>query len=285
MTRPAPHTTTDQQPERHARHGSTAATVALLGVPWDGSSSFARGAAGGPAAIRATLASEAGNPWTETGTNLRAFLEDDGDVALAASEPFAAIESAVADIVSRGRAPLVLGGDHSVTYPAVRAVAPAYATLTILHFDAHPDNYDAFEGDPYSHASPFARIMEDFPHIRLVQIGLREATPHQRRQAERFDAVWLEMKEHARWPALSASGPVYVSVDLDALDPAFAPGVSHPSPGGLTTRQLLDMLHGLGPDATVVGADVVELNPTRDLMGLTALTAAKIAAELAGLMG
>ncbi|MFW5734217.1 MAG: agmatinase [Oceanidesulfovibrio sp.] len=284
MTRQAPNIVADQNAATDSRMSRMNAPVTLLGAPWDGSSSFARGAAGGPAAIRAALASEAGNPWTETGRNLRQILGDSGDVRLPEDSPRSAIENAVAEIIRCGQKPIILGGDHSITYPAVRAVAAACETLTLVHVDAHPDIHDAFEGDPYSHASPFARIMEEFGHIRLVQVGVREATPHQREQAERFGAEWLEMKDHARWKRIETSGPVYVSCDLDGLDPAFAPGVSHPSPGGMSTRQLLDMLHGLAADAEIVGADVVELNPTRDFLGLTAQTAAKITAELAGLM-
>ncbi len=285
MATEAPSTCSYSKSVTDNRKGADHATVALLGAPWDASSSFARGSAGGPAAIRAALACESGNSWTETGRDLRVILTDAGDVCLTQADPRAAIELAVAEIIRNGQKPLVLGGDHSVTYPVVRAVAAHHETLTIIHIDAHPDIHEAFEGDQFSHASPFARIMEEFGHIRLVQIGIREGTPHQREQAERFGAVWLEMKDRATWPRLEPTGAVYVSCDLDALDPAFAPGVSHISPGGLSTREILDLLHGITGDRTeIVGADVVEMNPTRDFMSLTAHTAAKIAAELAGLM-
>lgn len=258
--------------------------VALLGALWDGSSSFARGAAGAPAAIRAALACEAGNPWTETGHDINIILGDAGDVR-PEPDPRTAVELGVAKIIRGGQKPIILGGDHSITHPAVRAVAAAHRTLTVIHFDAHPDIHDAFEGDRHSHASPFARIMEELGNIRLVQVGLREATPHQREQAARFGAEWMEMKDHATWPVIEPDGPMYISIDLDALDPAFAPGVSHPSPGGMSTRQLLDILHALpSRDTPIVGADVVETNPTRDFLGLTAQTAAKLTAELAGLM-
>jgi arginase family enzyme len=124
--------------------------------------------------------------------------------------------------------------------------------------------------------------MEEGLCTRLVSVGIRTATGHQREQKERFGIQWLEMRDKANWPRLAFDTPVYVSVDLDALDPAFAPGVSHHEPGGMTTRKLLDILHAI--DAPIVGADVVELNPDRDRDRVTAMTGAKIIKELAGMM-
>jgi agmatinase len=177
-----------------------------------------------------------------------------------------------------------------VTWPLVQAVTGSVGTatgvdgLTIVHFDAHPDLYDSLDGDRFSHACPFARIMEEGKVARLVQFGIRTMNPHQRAQCERFG---VEVHEFRDWdgtvPALS--GPVYVTVDIDALDPAFAPGVSHHEPGGMSTRQLLDAIRQLGTSgARVVGADVVELNPTRDVNDVTAMVAAKIVRELLGLL-
>jgi arginase len=185
-------------------------------------------------------------------------------------------------LLDEDRAPLLLGGDHSITYPVLRAWRGRPTALTVLHFDAHSDLYDDFEGDRYSHACPFARALEDGCIARLLQIGLRTVPQHHRDQARRFG---VEMYEMAAWddaPIEALSGPVYVSLDLDGLDPAFAPGVSHPEPGGMSPRDVIALLHRLR--APVVGADVVEYNPDNDLRDLTARVAAKLIKELVAVM-
>lgn len=253
----------------------------LLGVPYDASSSFLRGAAEAPPHIRQALRSPAGNNFTERGADLTRF-GDAGDVAITgdAASARAQIQRAVEGIVTQGAVPICLGGDHSITYPILRAIAKRNAAVTILHIDAHGDLYDEFEGDRYSHACPFARILEERLCARLVQVGIRTLTPHQRDQIRRFDVEAIEMQHFAGGARPQIDGPVYVSIDLDGLDPAFAPGVSHREPGGLTVRDVLAMIHGLtGP---LVGADVVEYNPTQDLGGVTASVAAKIVREIAG---
>jgi len=262
--------------------------VVLLGVPSDANSSYLRGCAAAPAAIRAALWSESTNSWTETGIDLaRAeLLADAGDVDLGAEpEDFGAIERAVEGHVAAGDHVLALGGDHAVTHPLVRghrfgSGRERYPKLSILHFDAHPDLYADFEGNPRSHASPFARILEEGRVERLVQVGIRTITGHLAEEIERYGVEVIEARDPARALELSFDEPVYVSFDLDALDPAYAPGVSHWEPGGLSTRFVLDVLHRL--DAEVVGGDVVELNPTRDTDGRSAATAARVLREIAG---
>lgn len=256
----------------------------LLGVPFDGASSYLRGAAGGPGAIRQALRLPSTNTWSELGVDTARpdVLSDAGDATLTAGAEREEITAAVATIAGAGRLPIVLGGDHSITYPVLRAVRRRHERLTILHFDAHPDLYEAYEGDRFSHACPFARIMEEGLADRLVQVGIRGANEHQRQQAERFGVEAIDMKSWAAGVRPVVEGSLYLSIDLDVLDPAFAPGVSHPEPGGLSTRELLHELHGLR--ATVVGADVVELNPARDPAGLTALVAARVVKELAAIM-
>jgi arginase family enzyme len=132
-------------------------------------------------------------------------------------------------------------------------MARSHPALSILHFDAHPDLYDDFRGNPHSHASPFARIMETKLAQRLVQVGIRNMNGHQREQAERFGVEVIEMKNLQDGLELQFDTPVYVSVDMDGLDPAFAPGVSHREPGGLTTRQVIEIIQSIG--TPVVGAD------------------------------
>lgn len=258
---------------------------ALLGVPYDASSSFLRGAALAPPLIRAALHSPAGNAWTEGRHDLSApgAYFDAGDLLLHAdSDDRARIEAGVVALMEAGYRPLLLGGDHSITYPAMRALRRRHVRLSILHIDAHADLYDQFEGDRYSHASPFARIMEEGLADHLVQIGIRTLTGHQAEQAARFGVEIIEMREWTAGRRATVEPPVYVSLDLDALDPAFAPGVSHREPGGLTVREVLSVFDTL-PEPPI-GADVVEFNPTRDVAGLTAGVAAKLVKELLGAM-
>ena len=177
----------------------------------------------------------------------------------------------------------MLGGDHAVTYPVLRAVAARHGPVDILHFDAHPDLYDSYEGSRLAHACPFARIMEEGLARRLVQVGIRTLNAHQKSQSERFGVEIHPMHDfdpRAFTPELA--GPVYLSFDLDALDPAFAPGVSHHEPGGLTMREALGILQRL--EARLVGADIVEYNPRRDVQDMTAMVAVKLLKEIAGKM-
>ena len=265
------------------RHQTT--RLALLGIPFDDNSSFLRGAAQAPPLIRQALFSDASNLWAESGVNLGLAdtFFDAGDLSLTSPETaFAQIESAVADLLAQNRLPISFGGDHSITYPILKAFRKQYEKLGILHIDAHPDLYDELLGNRYSHASPFARILEDGLCDRLVQIGIRTMNGHQREQAARFGVEVYEMKDWCGSPALRFDMPVYLSIDLDGLDPACAPGVSHHEPGGLSTRDVLMMIHRL--EATVIGADIVEFNPDRDVMQMTAMVCAKLVKEIAAKM-
>lgn len=255
--------------------------IRLLGLPTDSHSSFLRGPAQAPDAIRAALASPHGNRSTELGGELggEIELEDFGDLPLEEAEgDFECIRSAASQA---GSTPIFLGGDHMVTYPIVSALAEVHGPVNILHFDAHPDLYEDFEGDPLSHASPFARIMERGLASRLVQVGIRTLNDHCRKQAERFGVEIIEMRNFRPGAVPIPDAPLYVSIDLDALDPAFAPGVSHHEPGGLSVRDILSVLHRI--EAPIVGADIVEYNPTRDINGMTAVVAAKFVKELAAI--
>ena len=260
-------------------------TVAVVGVPLDENSSFLRGAALGPESMRAALRSGSANMSTELGIDLDSAEGwiDLGDLQLTTGEnSLAQVERTVASILSTGARVLALGGDHSISYPVLRAYTKAYDDLTVLHIDAHPDTYDEYGGSRHSHACPFARIMEERPALKLVQVGIRTANSHQRDQARRFGITMIEMKDwtYSKMPKLN--GPIYLSLDLDVLDPGFAPGVSHHEPGGMSTRDVIQIIHGL-PNS-LVGADIVELNPTRDPSGMTAMVAAKFYRELVGRM-
>jgi len=260
-------------------------SVSIIGVPTDSNSSFLRGPASAPEHIRRQLFSEMGNLATESGLEIGEDIDvkDVGDLPLL-EQPAddEAIETAITEALESNSAPLCLGGDHSITFPILRGVSKAVGPVDILHFDAHPDLYDEYDGNRRSHACPFARIMEQGLARRLVQVGIRTLNVHQREQARKFGVEIIDMAEFTvdRIPALE--GPLYVSFDLDALDPAFAPGVSHLEPGGLSVRDALRVL--ASQTAQVVAADVVELNPHRDINGMTATVAAKISKELIGMM-
>lgn len=259
-----------------------AARVTVLGIPWDEQSSFMRGAAGGPARIREVLQDGSANLCTEHGRDLADSQEwvDVGDVALSTGPAVVdQIENAIAGRLAQGTAVLALGGDHAITYPILRAYGPAHPGLAIVQIDAHPDLYDEFDGNRLSHACPFARIMEAGLASQLLQLGIRTATPLQRAQARRFGVRTIEMKDWAGVAALALPDrPVYLSLDLDGIDPAHAPGVSHHEPGGLTTRDVLQVIHALR--GRLVGADLVEFNPARDSRGITAMLGAKLYREM-----
>jgi arginase len=258
--------------------------IHLIGLPTDIHSSFLRGPARAPERIRAMLHSEHGNPASERGGEIGVDIDlvDRGDLPLVEGDgDDERIRTAVADVLRLGAIPLCLGGDHAVTYPVLQAIAAAHGPVEILHIDAHPDLYDEYGGDRRSHASPFARIMEEGLANRLVQVGIRTLNRECRAQAERFGVEIVEAR-HFRPDAVPPfAGPLYISIDMDGFDPSCAPGVSHLEPGGLTARQVVDLL--LAVEAPVCGADVVELNPDRDINAMTAILAAKIVKELAAL--
>ena len=258
--------------------------IAILGVPFDEKSSYLRGAAGGPAAVRAVSTGKCYCGYTELGVNLEedTVLVDLGDVDTSGDpdKSFALTEKAVAAILAKGATPIVIGGDHSITYPVLKAFARSFKPLDILHFDAHPDLYEDLYGDRLSHACPFARILEDGLAASVVQVGVRAITAAHRATALKRGVRMVEMKDIQDPLHLRFANPVYISFDMDALDPAFAPGVSHHEPGGLTTRQALQVIQSL--KGRIVGLDIVELNPTRDAATITAAAAFKIIKETAG---
>lgn len=263
------------------------AKVGLLGVGFDANSTFRRGPAAAPAAIRTSLGSESGNAYSETGVRVwpSESVLDHGDLDVPDEKgtrgPIDAIERGTSRALGETPRLIVLGGDHAVTYPVVRAFAAAHGRISLLHFDAHPDLYPDFEGNRYSHACPMARILEDGLVERLVQIGIRSFTPVQHDAAKRHNVEVIPAFSVESVPELEFDTPIYISIDVDALDPGFAAGVSHPEPGGLSVRQILEIVAATCTPC-VVGGDVVELNPKLDWDGGTAIVAAKLARELLG---
>jgi len=259
--------------------------VAVMGIPYDENSSFMQGPALAPAKIREVLHSGATTLCAENGIDLEteSRFVDLGDIEfINGLNPLQSIEEATTHILKKEAYVLSLGGDYLVTYPILKAYAATHGPLDILHLDAHPDLYDHFEGNRHSHACPFARIMEEGLANRLVQIGIRTMTPHQREQADRFGVEVIDMGHWDPNIEFDFERPVYVSLDLDVLDPGFAPGVSHHEPGGLSPRDTIHLIHHL--KAPVVGADIVEYNPLRDPIDMTAMVAVKLLKEIAGHM-
>lgn len=263
-------------------------SVSVLGIPLDHNSSHLRGPSEAPAKIWELLECGAMNWSTENGLDLSKVdtFKNVGNLEWESEGvAFKVVENTVNKLISEGQRVLSLGGDHSVTLPIIKAYAKHYDDLTILHFDAHSDLYHNFEGNPYSHASPFARIMESEYVSRLVQVGIRTLCEHQREQVEKFNVDVIEMKDWSieRFKSLNVKGNVYISFDLDGLDPSCAPGVSHHEPGGLMMREVLTLIQGL--NVNLVGADVVEYNPRQDFSNhMTGFVAAKLVKELAAKM-
>lgn len=258
--------------------------VVLLGVGADDGSSFLRGPALAPPLIRGALYCPSSNLATEQGGDLGAFsaagrLVDAGDLDTAPGvDGLAAICRCAGQLREAGYRVVAVGGDHAITLPLVQACADIARQLTIVHLDAHPDLYDELDGNRFSHACPFARIMEAGGACRLVQVGIRTCNAHQRAQASRWPVEMIPAGCDLAAAVPVIRGPVYLSVDLDVMDPAFAPGVSHHEPGGMTTRQVIDIIQNL--KGKLIGADIVEYNPDRDLVSMTSMVAAKLLKEI-----
>ncbi|MCP4362434.1 MAG: agmatinase [Chloroflexi bacterium] len=267
------------------RKKTMAEEITVLGIPFDRNSSFRRGSALAPPRIREALFSESANMWTENSIDLGLMsgwqILDDLEF-FNQKVIFTQIESKINELLHRKARVISLGGDHSIAYPIIRAYGKQYSELSILQLDAHPDLYDELDDNRHSHACPFARIMEENLVKRLVQVGIRTLTGHQREQAKRFGVEIIEMREIDRAKEMIFDGPVYLSLDMDCLDPAFAPGVSHYEPGGMSTREVLEIIQNL--KGKLVGADIVEYNPERDPQGITGMVAGKLLKEIIGRM-
>lgn len=250
--------------------------IVLQGIAFDAKSSFLKGPAHAPEQIRQSHRSESANYFAENGLEVRPdIFIDKGDLN---TDEYFDIETFTFDNLNHNLPIISLGGDHSVTYPIVRAFHRKHGTLNILHIDAHADLYEEFEGDPYSHACPFARIMEEGLAGRLVQMGVRTLSSHQREQARKYDVEIYSVSESAPELTAKLEGPLYISLDMDAFDPAFAPGVSHLEPGGFSSREVLALIQNI--KAPIIGADIVEYNPERDINGCTGMLCAKLLKEI-----
>jgi agmatinase len=271
--------------------------VAIVGAPTDDLVSDRPGARFGPRAIRA--ASCPPGPHLEAGIDAFAELRmcDFGDAPVVPADPartHRAIEETVAQVVAAHAIPIVLGGDHSIAEPDIRACASSYGPLALVHFDTHADTGTEVFGVEASHGTPMFRLVEA-GHVdpsRYVQIGLRGYWPGPKEfawQEERgitsffmHDLRALGVEEIvARGLEIAGDGPCFLSVDIDVLDPAFAPATGTPEPGGMTTAELLWAVRLVAERAQLVGAEVVEVCPQRiGSLDVTALAADRIVREI-----
>ena len=260
------------------------AEFTVLGVPFDGKSSFRKGAAGGPDAIRQASTVKSINSFTESGVDLAhdTTIIDAGNIAFAGDygSYITSIEQKISEILQTDSVPVVLGGDHSIAYPVVRGMLNKYRSLNIVWLDAHPDIYPDYDGDRYSHACPMARILELNGIGTVVQAGIRATARNLDNSLQKAGVRVITTTRFEEVAGLALPGPTYLSVDIDILDPAYAPGVGNPVPGGISTRQLIDTIHSF--NLSIVGLDVVEVNPDYDHASITAAAAAKIAIEIIG---
>jgi arginase len=257
--------------------------IQVLGIPYDSNSSFLKGPSLAPARIRLMDVEGSANAYAENGLEIveGRNYSDQGDIHFPTTDSkkaFAIIKENIRERLQASDKVLSIGGDHSVSWPILDAYTDKYPGLHVLHLDAHTDLYESFDDNPLSHASPFARLAEKGKTASITQVGIRTLTTHHREQAKKFNVSIVEMKDFSFDFIKDLKGPLYISLDIDVLDPAFAPGISHHEPGGLSTRQLLQIIQSINVE--VVGADIVEYNPTRDINNMTAMVAYKMMKEL-----
>lgn len=277
--------------------------VAIVGAPFDLTTSNRPGARFGPRAIR-TLAYEPGTYHMDLDIEIFEHLEvvDFGDAHCPhgrTDDSHANIRRRVSEVASRRIVPIVLGGDHSITLPSATAVADAYGhgNVGIVHFDAHADTADRVDGNLISHGTPMRRLIESgaVPGTHFVQVGLRGYWPPRdvfdwmRTQGMRWftmQEIWergfAAVMDDAIAHALSMAKYLYVSIDVDSLDPAYAPGTGTPEPGGIVAADLLRMVREICRRHHVVGIDIVEVAPAYDVSELTVNVAHRLAFECLG---
>ena len=274
--------------------------IAVVGIPFDAGTTYRPGARFGPSHIReASRLLKPYHPYQETAPFETQQVVDAGDIAcnpFDIAKAIAQIQTQATDLKGRGRRLIALGGDHTVALPLLRSVAAAHGPVALIHFDAHLDTWDTYFGAPYTHGTPFRRAAEEglFASDRSIHIGIRgslygasDLTDDARLgfsiiHAHDFDtlgsaAIITRIRERV------GDSPIYLSIDLDVLDPAHAPGTGTPSVGGLSSRELLSCLRGLR-GLPLAGADVVEVAPAYDHGQLTGVAAAEIVFEMVTLM-
>ena len=290
-------TTFARLPQRHEVPGYD---IAVVGVPFDSGVSYRPGARFGPSAIRqASRLLRPYNPAQDASPFRDAQVIDAGDIACTPFDIDTAIEqisTGVSGLIEDGRRAVILGGDHTIALPALRATAAVHGPLALVHFDAHLDTWDTYFHAPYTHGTPFRRASEEGLVVKgnSAHVGIRGPL-YDRTDLTDDEELGFTIVHARDMDSLGVDGvleavhervgshPVYVSVDIDVLDPAFAPATGTPEAGGLSSRELLGILRGLrGLD--VVGADVVEVAPAYDNAEVTSVAASHVAYEIVTLM-
>lgn len=274
--------------------------VAIVGVPFDSGVTYRPGARFGPHAVRnATRLLRAYHPGLDVHPFGAQQVADAGDVACSPfdiGEAILRIEGAATSLLERAGAVLSIGGDHTIALPLLRAVAGRHGPVALLHFDAHLDTWDSYFGASYTHGTPFRRAWEEglLLEDRSVHVGIRGPLfgPDDLVDDAGFGFSIVGAMDLEELGVAGASSrvrerlgnaPVYVSVDIDVLDPAHAPGTGTPEAGGLTSRELIGILRGVA-GVNIVGADVVEVAPAYDHAEITCMAASHVAYELLALL-
>jgi len=260
-----------------------AARAVIIGAPMDYTASFRPGSRLGPQRIReVSYGIEEYSFYLDRSLFDRSYF-DAGDLALPIGNVERSLEiirDAVRAILATGKMPLTLGGEHLVSWPIVQAMAEKYPNLAVVHFDAHADLRADYLGELNSHATVMRRTAELIGPKNLYQFGIRSGSREERKYAEAHTNTFFNQIHPALSQALPElrKRPVYVSLDIDVVDPAFAPGTGTPEPGGCTSWEIIQAIHILG-QCRVVGFDLVEVSPALDLAQITAILAAKILRE------
>ena len=274
--------------------------LAVVGIPFDAGVTFRPGARFGPSSIReASRLLRPYNPALASMPFADAQVVDAGDIdcnPFDIVEALGEIETGLRELMAGGRRVLALGGDHTVALPALRAINAEHGPVALIHFDAHLDTWDTYFGAPYTHGTPFRRASEEGLILKSnsVHVGLRGSLydPNDLLDDEKLGFTAIHCRDFdrigvdgilERITARIGDAPIYVSIDIDVLDPAFAPATGTPEAGGMTSRELLGVLRGL-KNSNIVGADIVEVSPAYDHAAITAVAAANLGYELITMM-
>ena len=257
--------------------------VVILGCPYDGSASFRPGARFGPSAIRrASWGIETYSPYFEKDLNLP-LIHDMGDLELPLGEKKLSLDlirKALKEILSEKKFPVLLGGDHLITLPIVEEILRFYPQLHLIHLDAHIDLREDYLGEKLSHCTVMKRIMDHLGEGRLFQIGIRSGAEEEFKLAKKMKSiVSIDQRSLRSVVNRLKNKPIYISLDLDLMDPSLLPGVGTPEPGGLTFQELIFLLKELQP-LHVIGFDLVELTPDYDPTQISSVTASVILREM-----
>ncbi|HUL31039.1 MAG TPA: agmatinase [Thermodesulfobacteriota bacterium] len=255
----------------------------ILGCPYDGSASFRPGARFGPSAIRrASWGIETFSPSFQRDLT-QCSIHDMGDLELPLGEKeisLGLIRKALGQILSKKKIPILLGGDHLITLPIIEEILPVYPGLHLIHIDAHTDLREDYLGETLSHSTVMRKVVDHLGEGRLFQIGIRSGTEEEFKVARRWKSIVpIDPPALRTMVKRLKNQPVYVTLDLDVIDPGFLPGVGTPEPGGLTFQGVLSLLKALRP-LHVVGFDLVELTPDYDPTGISSVTASVILREM-----